>query len=405
MIDTAARPPADSVCLSPKMPNNLHIMQRERTPRRFTKSNPCPICGGHDGLGRGQAVRCFGYLDRSGKYARCTREEHAGGLPQNRDATYSHRLHGPCRCGRVHGEAPDPAGAARPAANTLRRRAEQRFRSYFTLRASLRKRYGVGTSIRFWAYHDAAEQEVFRVLRVDYRAADGTAAKSYRPCHQAGDGKWRLARPDTPLPLYHLPSILAAPLDATIAVLEGEKCTDIATALGWPHATTSAHGAKAPQLTDWSPLAGRSVALLRDADADGAGYVAQVAALLAALDPPAARPGRVPARAGRRRGHRAVHRRPPLGRPPRRRGPRRAARADRSPPLDRPPSRRPDGPSGPTSAVPFRPRIGPPPWPCWDGTLNPPPCRSIAGFRCETPAAYGGEPPRPPGGVSFSPAD
>ena len=70
-------------------------------------------------------------------------------------------------------------------------------------------------------------------------------------------------------------------------MLEGEKCADIAAALGLPHATTSAHGAKAPQLTDWSPLAGRSVAILRDEGEDGAGYAAKVAALLAALDPPA----------------------------------------------------------------------------------------------------------------------
>jgi hypothetical protein len=258
------------------------------TPRRFTTSYPCPICGGHDSLGRGQGVRCFGYLDRSGNYARCTREEPAGSLPQNRDGTYSHRLHGDCRCGQVHGDAP-ATGEARSAGTpgTLRRRSEQRFRSYFTLSAFLRKRYGDGTAIRFWAYHDAAGDEVFRVLRIDYRAPDGTTAKSYRPCHRSADGRWLLSRPALPLPLYHLPSILAAPPQATVAVLEGEKCTDIAAALGLPHATTSAHGAKAPQLTDWTPLAGRSVAILGDAGQDGEGYASQVAALLAALDPPA----------------------------------------------------------------------------------------------------------------------
>jgi hypothetical protein len=84
--------------------------------RRFTKSHPCPVCGGHDGLGRGQGVRCFGYYDHAGTYARCTREEQAGSLPQNRDGTYSHRLHGKCRCGQGHGQAPASAGKARPAA-------------------------------------------------------------------------------------------------------------------------------------------------------------------------------------------------------------------------------------------------------------------------------------------------
>ena len=41
------------------------------------------------------------------------------------------------------------------------------------------------------------------------------------------------------------------------------------------------------QLTDWSPLAGRSVAILRDEGENGARYAAKVAAILAALDPPA----------------------------------------------------------------------------------------------------------------------
>ncbi len=212
-------------------------------PSRFTQSNPCPVCGGHDGLGRGQGVRCFGYYDGPGKYARCTREEYAGRLPQNRDGTYSHRLHGTCRCGHIHGESPDPACDPRPAAtSTRRRRAEQRFRSYYTLAAFLRRRYGDGAAVRHWIYRDAAREEVFRVLRVDYRAPDGSTAKSYRPCHRAADGRWLLSRPAEPLPLYNLPSILAAPLDAIIAVLEGEKCADLAAAIGLPHATTSAHG-------------------------------------------------------------------------------------------------------------------------------------------------------------------
>jgi len=261
----------------------------DHSPRRFTRSHPCPVCRGHDGLGRGQGVRCFGYYDRSDRYARCTREEHAGSLPQNRDGTYSHRLHGECRCGQVHGDVSAPASQARAAAaSVLRSRAQQRFRSYSTLAAFLRKRYGEGTAVRFWIYRDAAGDEVFRVLRVDYRAPDGSKAKSYRPCHRAADGRWLLSRPDMPLPLYNLPTILAAPPEATITVLEGEKCTDIAAALGLPYVTTSAHGAKAPQLTDWSPLAGRSVALVRDEGKDGVAYAAKVAALLAALDPPAA---------------------------------------------------------------------------------------------------------------------
>jgi hypothetical protein len=290
MTDTASRPAADSGCLSPKMLNNPHIMQRQRIIRRFTQADPCPICGGHDTLGRGQGLRCFGYYDRQGQYGRCTREERAGDLPQNRDGTYSHRLHGTCRCGQRHGQAQGdaPAGSARPAApGVLKRRAQQRFRSFFTLTAYLKRRYGEGTTVRHWIYRDAAGREVFRVLRVDYRAPDGSKAKSYRPCHQSSDGRWLLARPDVPLPLYHLPAILAAPPEAIISLLEGEKCADIARAIGLTPATTSAHGAKSPWLTDFSLLAGRPVAILGDAGDTGREYATKAAALLAALDPPA----------------------------------------------------------------------------------------------------------------------
>jgi hypothetical protein len=255
--------------------------------RRFTKADPCPICGGHESDARGKSVRCFGYYDRSGKYARCTREEVAEGLPPNSDGTYSHRLHGRCRCGRNHDNAPTPAGSARPAApGVLKRRAQQRFRSFFTMTAYLRRRYGEGTDVRFWVYQDAAGREAFRVLRVDYRAPGGSKAKSYRPCHRGSDGRWRLAKPDGLLPLYNLPHLLAPPGDAVVTIQEGEKCVDIAAELGLTSVTTSAHGARSPQLSDWSPLAGRRVAIIRDEGERGAEYATKISSILAALNPP-----------------------------------------------------------------------------------------------------------------------
>jgi hypothetical protein len=277
----------DFGCLSSNKRNNFHIMQRQPMPRRFTKTNPCPVCGGHDSLVRGKGVRCFGYLDDTGAYARCTREDRAGGLPQNADGTYSHRLNATCRCGQGHGDARAREHRAIAAPSVLRRRKEQCFRSYFTLAAFLRERYGEGTRITPWVYRDGDGCEVFRVLRIDTRAPNGEKAKSYRPCHQGEDGRWRLSRPNGLLPLYNLPAVLAAPPVGFVTLLEGEKCADIASAIGLPCATTSAHGAKAPLLTNWSPLAGRHVAILRDAGDDGEGYASKVAAILAGLDPPA----------------------------------------------------------------------------------------------------------------------
>jgi hypothetical protein len=258
-------------------------MERARVIRRFTSRHPCPVCGGHDTLARGKGVRCFGYYDSLGRYARCTRGEKAGDLPVNADGTYSHRLAGDCPCGGAHGGC--ASATAGPATPVTRR--QQRFRSFFTLSAFLRRRHGNGTTIRHWIYRQTDGGEAFRVLRVDYRAPDGSRAKSYRPCHRLEDGTWRLSRPGLPLPLYNLPAILAAPPEAMIVLVEGEKCADLASAIGLGPVTTSAHGAKAPRLTEWAPLAGRAVALLGDADADGQGYVAQAAGILAALDPPA----------------------------------------------------------------------------------------------------------------------
>ena len=240
-------------------------------------------------MGRGLGVRCFGYLDDTGFYARCTREDKAGGLPQNSDSTFSHRLRGRCDCGDSHGDAATPTDEARHAGTwqAHRKRTEQRFRSYFTLASFLRRFYGEGASVRSWVYRDSTGQERFRIVRIDFTAPGGATAKSYRPCHQGVDGRWRLGKPDGLLPLYDLPGILATPPEGIVTLLEGEKCADIASGLGLNYTTTSAHGAQAPQLTDWSPLAGRQVVILRDEGNCGQEYAAKVAAILSALDPPA----------------------------------------------------------------------------------------------------------------------
>ena len=130
--------------------------------------------------------------------------------------------------------------------------------------AFLRRMYGEGAAVTFWAYHDAQGREAFRVLRIDHLDADGAKAKTYRPCHEGADGRWRISKPGGLLPLYNLPAVLSVPGGGIISVLEGEKCADIAMSLGLTSATTSAHGARAPQLTDWSPLAGRRVVIIRD---------------------------------------------------------------------------------------------------------------------------------------------
>jgi hypothetical protein len=71
--------------------------------RRFTRARPCPICGGHSQLARHRGIRCWGFLGYEGLFAHCERDQ----------TEFWHRIAGPCRCGRTHGNAPAPVPAER----------------------------------------------------------------------------------------------------------------------------------------------------------------------------------------------------------------------------------------------------------------------------------------------------
>jgi hypothetical protein len=122
-----------------------------------------------------------------------------------------------------------------------------------------------------WMYSDANGNDVGYVLRWD--KPDG---KIIRPI-ALYDGSWRLAGMPTPRPLYALPGILYHK-DAPVFIMEGEKAADA----GWDCglvSTTSAGGASAAHLTDWSPLRGRKVVILPDNDEAGERYAETVAQL------------------------------------------------------------------------------------------------------------------------------
>jgi len=61
-------------------------------PRRFTKLQPCPVCGGSAYLSRGRGVRCYGFLGHDGRYAHCTNDAFAGSLEMETSNTFAHRL-------------------------------------------------------------------------------------------------------------------------------------------------------------------------------------------------------------------------------------------------------------------------------------------------------------------------
>lgn len=132
---------------------------------------------------------------------------------------------------------------------------------------------------RVWEY--VVEGEVVG-LTLRWDNPDGTK-DTIRPVSRHADG-WRQTHMPTPRPLFRL-SELSAP-GGRVYVVEGEKCVDALASLGLL-ATTSAGGSSSAKQSDWTPLAGRDVVILPDADKPGRKYAVEVAEILVALDPPA----------------------------------------------------------------------------------------------------------------------
>ena len=213
--------------------------------RRFSASHPCPICGGHPNLRRGNGERCYGFLSEDELWAHCTREEHAGGLEQNPDSgTYAHKLMGDCRCGVRHD--PGPADANGHA---------------------LQRRRIVAT----YEYRSSEGNVVFQGVRFDpkdfaQRRPDGTGSYTW-----GLDGVGRV--------LYRLPELLAANLDETVYLPEGEKDVDWLAKLGLV-ATTNPQGAGKWRNEYTATLKGRHVAILPDNDQAGRKHAEKVAGAL-----------------------------------------------------------------------------------------------------------------------------
>jgi hypothetical protein len=134
-----------------------------------------------------------------------------------------------------------------------------------------------------WIYRDARGDDVAAVVRYDLPTTEGERTrKEFRPLSKRGVS-WVIGDPEGPWPLYQLPQLLDAGL---VFVVEGEKCVERLSDIGLT-ATTSAHGARSPRKTDWSPLAGKDVIVIPDNDGPGEQYAAEVVRILQQLAPPA----------------------------------------------------------------------------------------------------------------------
>jgi 5S rRNA maturation endonuclease (ribonuclease M5) len=209
---------------------------------RFRRAHPCPICGGGDDMPRGRGQRCSGYLSSDGRFAYCTREEHAGqaALEDTDPASYRHILEGECRCGATHNPArtqPDDIDAT-------------------------------------YDYLDKNGKLVYQVVRLP--------GKQFRQRRPDGAGGWIWNMQGVTRVLYRLPVVLdMATLGETIYVVEGEKDVHAIEKTG-AAATTSPGGAG-----KWRPeyaqaLQGARVIIVADNDEPGRQHAHQVAQTLPA---------------------------------------------------------------------------------------------------------------------------
>ena len=145
-------------------------------------------------------------------------------------------------------------------------------------------------------YHDSKGKLVFTVCRYESiseekKKAAADAKKPYRKCDMwtpHGDG-WIAKGPpgDYKRPLWRLEEILTGPKDGQVWLVEGEKCVE-STAAAFPKATvtTWAGGTGAWQKADFSPLYGRRLLLLADADKTGRKAMKGITDLLREHCPP-----------------------------------------------------------------------------------------------------------------------
>jgi putative DNA primase/helicase len=152
--------------------------------------------------------------------------------------------------------------AKRSAATIMRQRFE-------TAQAAIDSLNRIGRPTKSHTYRDPNGQGYAVTNRFDL--PDGK--KEFRPV-SLHDGGWYVKGPKERL-LYQVDTLADA---VTIYVCEGEGCADAARSIGLD-STTSMGGAQAPQKTDWSPVAGKDVVILRDNDEPGRKYAAAVTKL------------------------------------------------------------------------------------------------------------------------------
>lgn len=250
--------------------------------KRFTKSNPCPICGGYQEGQRGTRAHCYGFLSDDGKYAHCTRREFAGALPMNsKSNTFAHRLEGPCKCGHQHGPARYESFQARN--NNGKREVVARY-DYLDEKGELLIEVCRMNPKGFYQQRpDGAGNWIMSLEAGDYYQAKNGNWFTVESANKKG---WtipldatRKTFPAARRVLYRLPQLLKADPSEILFITEGEKDAEWLELIGCV-ATCNPEGAgKWHHVAEQARkvLAGRPVTVLPDNDDPGRDHAEQVA--------------------------------------------------------------------------------------------------------------------------------
>jgi len=140
---------------------------------------------------------------------------------------------------------------------------------------------GGWTKSGFYTYQKANGDFSHAKIRLN-QPAGSNEKKWIRPISFNGK-EWVIKEPDFEdgKPLYLLPSIVNN-LDATVYVVEGEKCVDALAKLGLIATTSGA--ADSANKANWSYLAGRAIIIWRDFDLAGLHYAQEVTRRLLAIE-------------------------------------------------------------------------------------------------------------------------
>jgi hypothetical protein len=201
--------------------------------QRFTRDQPCPVCGGCKDDPQGEGVRCYGFM--SGGTARCTREEYANGIPLSADntGTFTHPLNrADCRCGTWH-----------PAPTWWKPRVtEYEYKDNgLVIGVHMRREWPDGKKDLWWKDLNGRRLET--------------------------------------LPLYNMALLEDLTVPAVI-VTEGEKKCDSLVDREFPAVATATGASSTHDVDAFKPLLGRRVYLWPDNDDEGREHMAKCAARL-----------------------------------------------------------------------------------------------------------------------------